>query len=303
MVLAACPSRGTPPAHPPGAPERTFALTKFVGGWRWLHRTTEAGTTRIEEERWRFMPGPSPTQLTGRYLREVVVSSDDRKPFQCNQRTSYTQRAVFDLTVDVTETGYAVKETAVRTEPGPCDHGFRRLGEYEAAFAGSTLVLQWDGGTQTLLQIDARPDPLPRDPWPAEVSLAGAWRWDASTYDREGNVQDETEWWYVTPRSDSTIDATYRRRVTVRSPDGSRIACANAASWTFDDSFVLDGQREEEHWHFHELAAEPGDHPCLTTSPVRALDEATVEQIGDALILEWRGKRRQVLLRPGERNN
>ena len=50
--------------------------------------------------------------------------------------------------------------------------------------------------------------------------------------------------------------------------------------------------------HFHELAAEPGDHPCLRATPKRTLDEATAEQLGDYLILEWRGKRHEILYRP-----
>ena len=112
------------------------------------------------------------------------------------------------------------------------------------------------------------------------------------------NLRDESEWWELTRRSADRIDATYRRRVTVRSPDGSNIACAGAPSWTFDDAYVLDGQREEEHWHFYELAADPGSHPCLAPTPKRSLDEATAEQIGDSLVLEWRGKRHQVLYRP-----
>ena len=84
----------------------------------------------------------------------------------------------------------------------------------------------------------------------------------------------------------------------VKSPDGSAIHCAGAPTWSFDDGYVLDGQREEEPWHFHELAAEPGDHACLKATPKRSLDEATAEQLGDYLVLEWRGKRRQVLYRP-----
>ena len=101
-------------------------------------------------------------------------------------------------------------------------------------------------------------------------------------------------------RTDTTVDATYRRRVTVRSPDGSPITCANAPSWSFDDAYVLSGQKEEEHWHFYELAVEPGDHPCTRTTPKRTTDEATAEQIGSYFILEWRGKRRQILYRPDD---
>ena len=86
--------------------------------------------------------------------------------------------------------------------------------------------------------------------------------------------------------------------MTVRSPDGKNLACAKAPSWSFDEAYVLRGQREEEHWHFYELAVEAGGHPCLGPTPKRTTDEATAEQIGDYLVLEWRGKRRQILYRP-----
>jgi hypothetical protein len=140
--------------------------------------------------------------------------------------------------------------------------------------------------------------PLPDPPWPQKFEPIGPWRWDATSYDDDGNVRDESEWWEITRRTDTRLDITYRRRVTVRSPDGSTIACANAPFWTFDDAYVLDGQKEEEHWHFYEKAVEPGDHPCLRATPKRSLDEATAEQIGDYFILEWRGKRHQILYRP-----
>jgi len=47
-----------------------------------------------------------------------------------------------------------------------------------------------------------------------------------------------------------------------------------------------------------ELTGRSQRPPCLRTTPHRALDEATAEQIGDYLILAWRGKRRQILYRP-----
>ena len=294
-------SHASAAADPNRAPFHTLQLAHIVGGWRWLQRTTEDGTTRIEDEHWRFRPTGLATQLAGRYVREVEVRSDDRTPFACNQRPLYRQRAVFDVTLDATPQGFIVRETAVRTEPAPCDHGFRRLGVYAASLTGDRLELAWAGGTQHLFHLDDRSVALPEDPWPATATIEGEWRWDASSYDDAGNIQDETEWWYVTRRSDTRLDATYRRRVTVRSPTGEVIACAHAPSWTFDDAYVLDGQREEEHWRLHELAAAPGDHPCLRVTPQRSLDEATAEQIGDSLLLEWRGKRRQILYRPDRR--
>src|SRR6185436_18061263 len=114
--------------------EKPFALAEVVGTWRWLLRTTNEGTTRIEDEEWRFRPGATPTQLLGRYVRTVEVRSDDGVPFQCNQRPWYRQRAVFDVTVEPKPDangkrgGFTIAETEYRAEPGPCDHGFRHVG-------------------------------------------------------------------------------------------------------------------------------------------------------------------------------
>jgi len=300
VALAACqpPGAGAPNTTRPAPPVRMYTLADLVGSWRWMLRTTENGTTRVEDEVWRFRPGARPTELLGRYVRSVEVRSDDRVPFHCNQRPWYRQRAVFDVLVEITQTGFSISETAYRAEPGPCDHGFRHASVYAAELAGDQLRLRWDGGIQTLLQVDDHVAALPDDPWPQAPPVNGVWRWDSTSFDDEGNLRDESEWWEITRRTDTRLDATYRRRVTVRSPDGAKIACANAPSWSFDDAYVLDGQREEEHWHLYERAADPGDHPCLRITPHRALDEATAEQLGDNLILEWRGKRRQILYRP-----
>jgi hypothetical protein len=281
-------------------PPHQLALAGLVGGWRWILRTQEGGTTRTEAEQWRLRPHPSaPTRLVGRYLRTVEVHSDDRTPFRCNQRAWYRQRATFDVEVELTRTGYAIHERAYRAEPSPCDTGFRRLTSYAAARAGERLQLTSNGAAQTLWQVDAEVAPLPEVPWPLAPPLAGAWRWDATSFDGGGHVRDESEWWELSPRADGQqLDATYRRRVTVRSADGSSVLpCARAPRYAFDDAYVLTGRREGDRWRLVEVAAQPGHHPCLAAAPARHLDEATAEQRGEALVLEWRGKRRQVLHR------
>jgi hypothetical protein len=296
VVVACGPPGGavTRPAQPP----HQLSLGDLVGGWRWMLSTAENGTTRVEDETWHFQRvAASQTQLVGRYIRTVEVRSDDRIPFLCNQRPWYRQRAVYDVAVEFTTTGFAIRETGYHAEPSPCDHGFRRAGNYTAALGGGRLELRWPGGSQVLSQIDSSAE-LPADPWPAAAAPFGPWRWDAVSYDDDGNIRTEHEWWEITKRTETQLDISYRRRVIVTSSDGKPIPCANATTWSFDDAYILDGQREEEHWHFHELAAEPGDHACLKATPKRNLDEATAEQLGDFFILEWRGKRRQVLYRP-----
>ncbi|MEO6776195.1 MAG: hypothetical protein ABI467_24795 [Kofleriaceae bacterium] len=303
-VVAACTQHAGSAQQQVPAPEQ-LTMSELAGDWRWLYRTEERGTSRVEQELWRFDADPQhPFRLTGRYVRTVEVASLDHAVFQCNERPAYRQRAVFDVTADLTGGELVIHETGYQTEPSPCDHGFRHLGVYRAVPDPNRLVLAWSqgaaSGSETLWHVGTTTPALLQPPWPATYTPTGPWRWSATSVDATGNIHDEIEWWEISRRSDTELDATYRRRVTVRSPDGRPIACAKAPSWTFDDAYVLSGQREEDHWHFHELAVEPGDHPCLRATPKRTLDEATAEQIGDYLVLEWRGKRHQTLYRPAD---
>lgn len=298
-LFVACQPPGATNAPHPKQPAQQISLLELVGTYRWIHRAEEAGTSRVEQEEWQLRSDPTaPGRLLGRYLRTVEVRSSDGVPFQCNQQLHYRQRALFEVVAEVAGADLVVRETAYRAEPSPCDHGFRHMSDYRMQPRGNRLVLRWDGGMQTLWQVDGENPALRDEPWPATPDPTGPWRWQATSFDDDGNVRDEAEWWEITRRTDTRLDATYRRRVTVRSIDGSSIACANAPSYSFDDAYVLAGRQEEEHWRFDELAVEPGDHPCLRATPKRTLDEATAEQLGDFFILEWRGKRRQVLHRP-----
>ena len=297
-LFAACqPSSAAAPL--PSRPAQQLALLDLAGTWRWILHTDENATSRVEDELWQLHADPAaPSHLVGRYLRTVEVRSTDHVPFPCNQRLFYRQRALFDVTAEAQGGEFVMHETGYQVEPSPCDHGFRQTGAYHLEPLGTRAVLRWDDGTQTLWHIDAERVPLPEPPWGPISEPTGAWRWALTSYDEDHYARDEAEWWEITWRSATALDATYRRRVTVRTVDGSTIPCANAPSWSYEDAYVLDGVREEEHWHLREVAVEPGEHPCLAPTPTRTLDEATAEQIGDYLVLEWRGKRRQVLHRP-----
>ena len=295
LVLAAC----QPPSSRRARAIEQDELLHLAGTWRWLHRAESDGTIRVEDEQWQLLMTDG-AHLAGHYMRTLDVRTTDRLGFPCNQRLAYRQRALFDVVVEADDDGgWVARETGYQAEPSPCDHGFRHVTTYQAVPRGNRLELRWDGGSQTLWHVGEVTDTL-AVPWSATTPAvpAGAWQWQTRSYDDDRHVREEAEWWEITPRGDTALDATYRRRVTVRSVDGSPIACAGAPSWSFDDAYVLEGEREEQHWHFRERAVDAGTHPCLAATPNRALDEATGEQLGDYLVLEWRGKRRQVLYRP-----
>jgi hypothetical protein len=299
VALAAC--------APPGSSRRAplveqDALIDMVGGWRWLHRTeeSESGTVRLEDETWR-LHYTKDSHLAGQYLRTVEVRSTDRLGFACNQQPWYRQRAVFDVEIEADGAGgFVARETGYHVEPTPCDHEFRHVSTYEVVPRGNRLELHFDGGMQTLWQVDRSEGTIDAswDDAPPAATPSGAWRWQTRSYADELYLREEAEWWDITARGDDKLDGTYRRRVTVRSVDGAPIECAGAPSYSFDDAYVFTGQREEEHWRLVERAVDAGSHPCLAPTPGRNLDEATAQQIGDFVVIEWRGKRRQVLHRP-----
>ena len=287
------------PSSAPRAPlVEQDAMIDMVGGWRWLHRTEQDGTVRIEDEQWRLRYTQG-SELAGRYVRTLEVRTTDALGFPCNQRPWYRQRALIDVVVELDGAGgYRARETGYSVEPSPCDHGFRHLTSYALEPRGNRMELSWDGGSQTLWQVDAVATET-ASPWAnAPTTPAGTWRWQTRSVDDDRNLREESEWWEITQRSETLLDATYRRRVRVHSSNGQAIACAGAASWTFDDAYVLTGEREDEHWHFVERGFDAGTHSCLAATPQRNLDEATAEVVGDFVVLEWRGKRRQVLYRP-----
>ena len=301
-LVAALPAAGARAA--PRALPRSRSSTRsldLVGGWRWLLRTERGRHDARRGRAWRFRARSAAADAARRPLRP-----HRRGPLRRSRAVPVQPAAVvppargFDVTVDVdADGGFAIHETEYRTEPSPCDHGFRHVGAYTAQLDGERLTLRWDDGTQTLWQTDDASAPLP------EPTVAASRRRRTAVALGRDVATTTTATSATRPSGGRSRAAPTRAldahvsppRHRPQSPDGKPIACAERADWTFDDAYVLDGQREEEHWHFYELAAEPGDHPCLRATPQRTLDEATAEQIGDYLMLEWRGKRRQVLYR------
>ena len=268
---------------------------QLAGVWEWIHYEVDDGALRREREQWRFVTTDDPRRLVGRYRRDVVVRALDGVPFECNQDTRYHQRADLTVRADVVAAGVAITELGYQAEPGPCDPGLRQLGAYVATVRRDRLLLSWPGGTATLVRaIDAPPAPSP----PVATSPAGRWTWHAASWTRSGLVRHEHEDWELAVGADGAIGGSYVREVTVRSPDGADLPCAGAPSYGFVDRYLVRGDRADDRWRIEERAALPGQHPCLADTPARTLDGATLVADGEHVVLAWRGKRRQVLLRP-----
>jgi hypothetical protein len=329
LVLAALPGCELPGSD---RPSPFFAAFALYGTWQWSHAVDDPGLHRVERELWKWIPASTPGVVYGQYLREVTVTSDNL-PFACNQDLQYTQRAWFEVearAVTVTDDAPAsgagarkkpkrsikieIVETSYRTEPSPCDHGFRKLGRYLVTTHGSggdRAVLSFPEGRQTLHRTSEAGGPL-AVPWERHPpALAGPWRWSTQSVDEQGLWRTEDERWELAlsqagfdlgmgaaAEHAKIFDAVVTRRVRITSPDGSIIPCAGAPSYGFEDRYVLDGKRRGTLMALQETGVAAGEHPCLRARSERTLDTATLERLGDFLVLEWRGKRRQVLHRP-----
>jgi hypothetical protein len=298
LALAALAAGCGPRPPGAGATDPRIGAT-LIGEWRWVQLTEENGTRRTEDERWQFVPRPDAT-VAGRYLRDVTVQSTDGRVFDCNQAAEYRQRAVFELEL----AGDVVRELSYRTEPSPCDHGFRKLGSYHVQVGEQQATLTWDGGEATLLRVGPLPGALAEPVWSGDrPTPTGAWTWNATWREPRGPRRTATETWAITggatTGADGVLTGTVTRSLETIDPDGATIPCAGADRWTEAERITIELRRTGELYRLRELEADAGTpHPCRATSPARVLDDATVEQRGDYLVIEWRGDRRQVLRRP-----
>ena len=313
VAAASCGIHPHPRATPMPPIIARHALDDLVGEWRWAHVDAADGVTWIERERWWFVDGRTltdatpPTELRGRYLREVEFVSTG-EPFACNQQDRYTQRATFDVTAAVVDGELKLTELAYRAEVSPCDHGFRQLGSYQLQLGAVTATLRFDGGSQTLLRGGAAPSVLPTPTWPGDTpTVAGTWTWRGTLLDAPaGERRIQTETWTLAldpnPDADAVLTGLVERTIEIQSADGSPRTCAAGAAYRVHETVTLAGQAVEDRYLLRELDAtqrfEPPDTTCRGDSTARVSDSAYVEQVGDVLLLEWRGKRRQVLVRP-----
>ena len=303
----------------PGSEERSpfYASFALAGTWEWAHVVDEPGARRLERETWKWRHDSGPGTLRGQYLREVTVRSATL-PFACNQAMEYRQRAWFEVRAralprvrgqgdarNPDRADLEIVEVSYRHEPSPCDHGFRKLGRYRVFVDRGRAALVFPEGRQTLWRTSAQGGPMP-PPWEeTPPSLGGAWRWTSEGLDEQGMSRREEERWELSlvdpplPAAEhaKVFDGIYVRRVVISSPDGAVIACAGAPSYGFEDRYVVDGKRRGALIAVRETAVSAGAHPCVRDRADRALDSATLEPMGDALVLDWRGKRRQILSR------
>lgn len=280
--------------------------TRAIGDWQSVSRGNQGNATILEQESWHIELDPTVAEtLRGHYRRVVTFRNRDGALFACNQRTSYQQITTYTLTGRLDQVPLTLRETAFEVEPSPCEHAFRRLTAYQVSIVGPTLGLQFADGNQTLWPTNGQP--FNATPYGNQAladggehgdGLDGLWRNELTTVDERGDFRTETEAWQFT-ESAGQLGGTYRREVTVRSSDGAPFRCANAAQYSYHDVIEFTGHRQgaTQTYALREIAIAADRAPCLAPMPGRALDEATFEKRGNYLVIEWRGKRRQVLFR------
>lgn len=290
------PGCAPPPPPPPGAVtlDDVIAADLLAGEWEWQHEEREAGTVRREREFWTLSPSSDRRGLHGHYRREVVVRALDGVPFACSQRDTYQLRADHEVAVRIIRGEAIVEERGYRTAPSPCEPGLRQETVYLAKVRLDRLTLRWNGGESRLVRARPGAPPAVAEFSDRSQPLPGRWSWAMTSWTRAGLIQEESEVWELATRGDR-LTGTYVRTTAVRAPDGASMSCAQAPEFRYVDRYLLEGKRDQDKWRIEEVGYQAGSHPCLVATPSRSRDSATAAVEGDYLVLEWRGKRRQVL--------
>jgi hypothetical protein len=280
-----------------------------IGIWQSEHRGRgdDNKTEIVEKEQWQLQIDPADhNRLFGEAIRIVTVTSSDGMPFRCNGLPSYELRSIYHLRGQRTALPVVLDETLVRTVPSPCEHGFRQTTAYSLDVQDQTLDVTFADGSQQMQRVQsgwpvAEPPPL---------DLRGRWISTEVAIDEASHRRTAVEHWQISwlptaiDMKKAPIGATYQRWVTITSGSNELITCANAAAFSYQEKSVAEGTLIKNAddaliFSIRELDVSRSAHPCLdpTFSPIQPLNEATFELRGDYLVVEWRGKRRQVLHR------
>jgi hypothetical protein len=246
------------------------------GEWSW--RRDEVGddrVQRIEAESWHLTTRGR--EISGYYDRRVTLRSVDDVPFRCNQATEYELFARY--TIEGTQNGNEIelREVAHDAVPSPCESGHRALAVYRGTLSAHRLELAWPSGAQTLTRAgDAQPPaPLPR----YTTTVAGTWTWKTKTEQRA-----ETERWRLEERDTGVVVGSYERTVT-------------EGDCQLVERYELRGTRSGAHLTVAEVEVQVEPAECESNHGERHLDSARGTAYGQAIVLVWRGGRRQVLSR------
>jgi hypothetical protein len=293
-----------PASLPPSDFVRRQELTSIAGDWVSLaHSSNQHGTeSTIERSQWHFeFTHDNPNHILGqRHASVTVTAGPTLERFECNHRNSYDLLSTYTLEGNVDDQAPStviVVETDYQTAPSPCERGLRHLTTYRLGRQGPLLRLDFPGGVE-ILWPSAHAVTQSAPPWRQSDDdvLDGVWSDQTDSIDERGNVVHQTETWQFTLHDDH-VAGTVRRDATIRSSDQRMMSCAGGQQYSYHDVIELSGRRVEPNvFHVQELSIGQDDHPCITGGP-RALDEATMEIAGEYAVLQWRGKRRQVLKR------
>jgi hypothetical protein len=294
IVLGAC---GGAPPRPPVAPEPPAAPPSPAGRWSWSRAgEAEPGVRVVEVERWNLVQ--EGTRLRGGYQRDAVFLSVDGRPFSCNQALRYALRTRYSVEGEVAGAAVRLRELGAYVDESPCETRARELASYQGTLRGDVLVLAFPGGEQTLRRDDT---PVPIEQGPGDAS--GVWVWQNRSVDDADSdeVRIEQERWELRIDDAGVVTGGYARTVTVYREAGAIYACSGEPSYVLRERYTVRGNADRARLTLAEESAEVAPSPCDPGE--RHLDAAVGHLTVDALVLEWRGGRRQVLTRQnGGRN-
>ncbi len=291
-LCGACSSPVTTSAPHRSSAKHTSAQASD-GQWSWSRWSVQPGSLRLEREGWQLQVDAMGV-VRGTIVRENRFLSTDGQPFACIQGLSYARVARYRLEGKTSPAGFELAELSSDVRASPCESGERPLRRYHIrSGVDGELLVDWDEGSQVLSPILSA-SALPK--FHEGRALEGRWSWQK--IERESGLERiETEDWVFVPpagsQASTQVHARYRRLVRITDTSGAIIPCAGSDRYQFADEYQLVGTRAGLELELTEASVKDEEHPCVTKE--RVLDSARAHLYDDALVLEWRGGRIQVL--------
>lgn len=295
-TLAGCaaPQRGAPTPRPRPMDARPSAggVWDFIGASR-----DQNGDQRIERAEWHLVQRG--TRVSGYYVHHVTVVSGDGNPYRCNQETRYEQRTRYEVAGEVAGSELSLREVGFRVDPGPCEHGQRRLSTYRARLAPNEMSL-WELPVSTDLGVvlfrragEPGRTELARTSGP-RGGLTGTWEWEIRSVDIQGDQQIERETWQLEQRG-AALTGFYDRTVRKISGDGQPFRCSQKPEFVHRTRYRVAGAVEGDRIELREIEIDAEPNECI--APRGNLDSYRGSVSGpDELTLSW-GTGLQVLRR------
>ena len=231
-------------------------------------------------------------QVKGQIKRTVLVTSLHGEIFECNKGNAYELSFSGLLQGTVEDSKIVFDKSTLRSENESCNPE-KTIDITPVLFFENNQITAGDGENRYPLVEEAKA--VQKND---SLNASGQWAWEQTTEEND-LLRQEKETWTLSSnkRSNGTtfLKGTMVRNVSVTHRSDKKIYCSGSKSYSYQDSYEIEGTVRENKLVLVEVAHKATPHPCVGQE--RTLDQAEGALQKSTLKLQWRGKYMQTLTR------